>query len=265
LESSSPPPELRDDLIKDCITEVTHKTVEGPHSTDEESEQESREQEKRGKSRPFPKEIQVNSERRKKADGNKDKGRGSVQNEDEVLENRSDRKDMNEDMGAQDEDDNDEDLDQLLVKAQHSLKRKAMFKEQANEPRFNFPKLETGLDTKNVYIRQQGTKAKIDMNTVVVVEKGNTGPKQKQQSTTLETCEINMNAHKVHVSKKQKQEVRDLSMLTDKSKHESQHNLRCTLNVVLGTGKDYRKGLVRPSTADHDTGAEARPSDIETS
>ncbi|KAF9365287.1 hypothetical protein BGX34_010593 [Mortierella sp. NVP85] len=209
LESSSPPPELRDDLTKDCITEITHKTVEGPHSTDEESEQESREQEKREKSGPFPKEIQVNSERRKKADGNKDKGRGSVQNEDEVLENRSDRKDMNEDMSAQDEDDNDEDLDQLLVKAQHSLKRKAMFKEQANEPRFNFPKLETGLDTKNVYIRQQGTKAKIDMNTVVVVEKGNTSPKQKQQSTTLETCEINMNAHKVHVSKKQKQEERE--------------------------------------------------------
>ncbi|KAK3814902.1 MAG: Fcf2 pre-rRNA processing-domain-containing protein [Benniella sp.] len=183
--------------------------MEGPHSTDEESEQESREQETSGKSRPFPKEIPVNSKRRKKTDGNKDKSRGSVQNEDEVLGDRSDRKDMNEDMSAQDEDDNDEDLDQLLVKAQHSLKRKAMFKEQANEPRFNFPKLETGLDTKNVYIRQQGTKAKIDMNTVVVVEKGNTGPKQKQQSTTLETCEINMNAHKVHVSKKQKQEERE--------------------------------------------------------
>ena len=102
-------------------------------------------------------------------------------------------------------DSDEEDLDELLVKAQASLKRKAMFEERKDEPRFNFPKLETGLDSKDIYIKQDGGRAKVDMSSVVVVDKGN--PRQKSKSA-LETCEINMNAENVHISKKQKKEVR---------------------------------------------------------
>ncbi|CAO3567976.1 unnamed protein product [Mortierella alpina] len=103
-------------------------------------------------------------------------------------------------------DSDDEDLDELLVKAQASLKRKAMFEGKKDEPRFVFPKLETGLDSKDVYIKQDGARAKVDMSSVVVVDKGSSGSKSK---SALETCTINMNAEKVHISKKQKKEEKE--------------------------------------------------------
>ncbi|KAF9951265.1 hypothetical protein BGZ72_007200 [Mortierella alpina] len=115
--------------------------------------------------------------------------------------------DSNSDSDSDSNSDSDEeDLDELLVKAQASLKRKAMFEERKDEPRFNFPKLETGLDSKDIYIKQDGGRAKVDMSSVVVVDKGNPGQKSK---SALETCEINMNAEKVHISKKQKKEERE--------------------------------------------------------
>ncbi|KAG0204935.1 hypothetical protein BGX28_003277 [Mortierella sp. GBA30] len=121
-------------------------------------------------------------------------------------EDDDDNEDQKDEDGREDqEDEDDDDLDQLLVKAQASLKRKTMMEER-NEPKFNFPKLETGLDSKDVYIKQNGTRAKVDMNTVVVVEKGASGSRAK---SALETCEINMNAEKVHISKKQKKEERE--------------------------------------------------------
>jgi hypothetical protein len=179
-----------------------HQTVEGPHSTDDDSEQDSREQRKRPQARSLRQEHQKtpNSKENKVING-KDERKVQDRNDDDIVDSED-----NED----DEEDDDDDLDQLLVKAQQSLKIKAMFVEKTNEPKFNFPKLETGLDTKTTYIKQHGTKAKVDMNTVVVVDKDTKGSKPTQQSTTLETCEVNMNAHKVHVSKKQKQEVRIL-------------------------------------------------------
>lgn len=104
---------------------------------------------------------------------------------------------------SEEENDDDEDLNVLLVKAQASLKRKAMFEEKSNEPMFNFPKLQTGLKDKNVYIKQENGRAKVAVDNVVVVDKGN----KAGNKAALEICEVNMNAEKVHVSKRQKQEV----------------------------------------------------------
>ncbi|KAF8947511.1 hypothetical protein BGZ47_008891 [Haplosporangium gracile] len=110
-----------------------------------------------------------------------------------------------EDESEEEEDDDDEDLDALLVKAQASLKRKAMSEENSNEPMFNFPKLQTGLKDKNVYIKQENGRAKVAVDNVVVVDKGN----KAGNKSALETCEVNMNAEKVHISKRQKQEERE--------------------------------------------------------
>ncbi|KAF9084998.1 hypothetical protein BGX29_007261 [Mortierella sp. GBA35] len=107
---------------------------------------------------------------------------------------------------SESEDDDDEDLDALLVKAQASLKRKAMFDEKDTEPKFNFPKLQTGLKDKSMYIKQENGRAKVDVATVIVVDKGN---KSAANKSALETCEVNMNSDKVHVSKRQKQEERE--------------------------------------------------------
>ncbi|KAF8927936.1 hypothetical protein BGZ58_010004 [Dissophora ornata] len=106
----------------------------------------------------------------------------------------------------EEEDDDHEDLELLLVKAQQSLKRKALHEEKKEEPRFSFPKLETGLNTKDVYIKQESARAKVDVNAVVVVEKGATGLSSR---SALETCEVNMNAQKVHTSKRQRKEERE--------------------------------------------------------
>ncbi|KAF9902820.1 hypothetical protein EC991_004517 [Linnemannia zychae] len=106
---------------------------------------------------------------------------------------------------SEEEDEDDEDLDALLVKAQASLKRKAMFEEKEDEPMFNFPKLQTGLKDKNIYIKQENGRAKVAVDNVVVVDKGN----KSGNKSALETCEVNMNSNKVHVSKRQKQEERE--------------------------------------------------------
>jgi hypothetical protein len=105
----------------------------------------------------------------------------------------------------EEEEDDDEDLDALLVKAQASLKRKAMFEDKTNEPMFNFPKLQTGLKDRNVYIKQENGRAKVAVDNVIVVDKSN----KSGSKPALETCEVNMNSEKVHVSKRQKQEVRN--------------------------------------------------------
>jgi hypothetical protein len=106
-----------------------------------------------------------------------------------------------------DDSEDDQDLDELLFKAQVSLKRKAVSSaDKKKEPLYNFPKLETGLDTNNLYIKQDNKRAKVDVNTVVVVEKGTKNPKPSS-GPALETCEISMNAEQVHVSKKQRKEV----------------------------------------------------------
>ncbi|KAK3820799.1 MAG: Fcf2 pre-rRNA processing-domain-containing protein [Linnemannia gamsii] len=69
---------------------------------------------------------------------------------------------------------------------------------------FSFPKLQTGLKDKNVYIKQENGRAKVAVDNVVVVDKGN----KSGNKSALETCEVNMNSEKVHVSKRQKQEER---------------------------------------------------------
>ncbi|KAF9558864.1 hypothetical protein EC968_006859 [Mortierella alpina] len=132
-------------------------------------------------------------------------------NEHEDAAAEEDDESESEDEGEEDtsdsnSDSDEEDLDELLIKAQASLKRKAMFEDKKDEPRFIFPKLETGLDNKDIYIKQDGVRAKVDMGSVVVVDKGSPGLKSK---SALETCEINMNAEKVHISKKQKKEERE--------------------------------------------------------
>ncbi|KAF9306745.1 hypothetical protein BGZ74_003922 [Mortierella antarctica] len=126
------------------------------------------------------------------------------------------------------EDEEEEDLSQLLVKAQESLKRKAMFAEaesEESEPRFNFPKLQNKLDTDNVYIQQEGNRVKVNLGTVVVIDKnggskvpgggGIIAARKAKSGGALETCEVNMNAEKVHISKKQKQEVAFERMATE--------------------------------------------------
>ncbi|KAG0294138.1 hypothetical protein BGZ98_001883 [Dissophora globulifera] len=107
-----------------------------------------------------------------------------------------------------DDDDDEEDLDELLLKAQQSLKRKAMFEREERsekEPRFSFPKLQSGLDPKDVYLTQDGNRVKVDPNTVVVVDKAGSA----DNKSALETCKVNLNAHEVHVSKKQKKEEKE--------------------------------------------------------
>ncbi|KAF9912661.1 hypothetical protein BX616_010268 [Lobosporangium transversale] len=128
--------------------------------------------------------------------------------DDGESDEENEEEDDDEKENAEEAEEEEEDLDQLLARAQESLKRKAMFEEKTEEQQFNFPKLETGLNTNNTYFKQDGAKVKVDKNTVVVVENGTAASKPKAQSA-LETCEINMNAHKVHVSKKQKQEERE--------------------------------------------------------
>jgi len=127
----------------------------------------------------------------------------------EVSEDESEDESEEEeqDTHSSSEDDDDEDLDELLLKAHASLKRKASGGDDKNkEPLYNFPKLETGLDTNNLYIKQDNKRAKVDMSTVVVVEKG-ASKARSGAAPALETCEVSMNAEKVHVSKKQKKEV----------------------------------------------------------
>ncbi|KAF9432089.1 hypothetical protein BGZ76_011273 [Entomortierella beljakovae] len=136
-------------------------------------------------------------------DDNDDDERSDEEEEQTEEPNLSEDKDDDDD-----EDDDEDDLNQLLAKAQASLKRKAMFEEKSEEPRFNFPKLETGLNTKNVYIKQHGTQAKVDVNAVAVVDKSKPTPKSSKQAT-LETCEVKMGEEKVHLSKKQKKEERE--------------------------------------------------------
>ncbi|KAG0085118.1 hypothetical protein BGZ92_009246 [Podila epicladia] len=129
---------------------------------------------------------------------------------------------------SSEDEDEEEDLSQLLVKAQESLKRKAMFAEaesEESEPRFNFPKLQNKLDTDNVYIQQEGNRVKVNLGTVVVIDKnggskvpgggGIIAARKAKSGGALETCEVNMNAEKVHVSKKQKQEVAFERMATE--------------------------------------------------
>ncbi|KAG9319408.1 hypothetical protein KVV02_006115 [Mortierella alpina] len=154
-------------------------------------------------------------------DQDQDRDQENYENEHEDSDAEEDKEGESEDEGEADSNDptsdsdadsdldsnsDEEDLEELLIKAQASLKRKAMFEEKKEEPRFNFPKLETGLDGKDIYIKQDGVRAKVDMSSVVVVDKGSPGSKSK---SALETCEINMNAEKVHISKKQKKEERE--------------------------------------------------------
>ncbi|KAG0311695.1 hypothetical protein BGZ99_009981 [Dissophora globulifera] len=121
----------------------------------------------------------------------------------------SDDQDEEDASGQEQEDDDDEeDLDELLLKAQQSLKRKAMFEREERsekEPRFSFPKLQSGLDPKDVYLTQNGNRVKVDPNTVVVVDKAGSA----DNKSALETCKVNLNAHEVHVSKKQKKEEKE--------------------------------------------------------
>ncbi|KAF9140478.1 hypothetical protein BGX30_006449 [Mortierella sp. GBA39] len=120
-------------------------------------------------------------------------------------EQQSESAESEDESEEEDDDDNYEDLDALLVKAQASLKRKAIFEDKSNEPMFNFPKLQTGLKDKNVYIKQENGRAKVAVDNVVVVDKSS----KAGNKAALETCEVNMNAEKVHVSKRQKQEERE--------------------------------------------------------
>ncbi|KAF9120771.1 hypothetical protein BGW39_011110 [Mortierella sp. 14UC] len=122
-----------------------------------------------------------------------------------VDENQLSESEEPEEEEEEEEEEDDEDLDALLIKAQASLKRKAMFEEKKDEPMFNFPKLQTGLKDKNVYIKQENGRAKVAVDNVVVVDKGN----KSGNRAALETCEVNMNSEKVHVSKRQKQEERE--------------------------------------------------------
>ncbi|KAG0030015.1 hypothetical protein BGZ82_007609 [Podila clonocystis] len=149
--------------------------------------------------------------------------------EDESDESDSEEKELSSSEDEdEDDDDEEEDLSQLLVKAQESLKRKALFTEaesEESEPRFNFPKLQNKLDADNVYIQQEGNRVKVNLGTVVVIDKnggskvpgggGIIASRKAKSGGALETCEVNMNAEKVHVSKKQKQEVAFERMATD--------------------------------------------------
>ncbi|KAF9568354.1 hypothetical protein BGW38_008830 [Lunasporangiospora selenospora] len=101
-------------------------------------------------------------------------------------------------------------MNNLLLKARDSLKMKAKFAEMEKSPSYNFPKLQTKLDMQNVYIKQESGKARMGTNNVVVVDKGAAKPASKEKSV-LETCEVNMNADKVHINKKQQREEREKS------------------------------------------------------
>ncbi|KAG0270654.1 hypothetical protein DFQ27_000004 [Actinomortierella ambigua] len=118
-------------------------------------------------------------------------------------------------------DDEDEDeLTQLLLKAQQSLKGKKKTSpsseatEGKEEPMFNFPKLQSQMDAKT-YLKQENGRVKIAAETVAVVDRGEGSKSKKSQtnkdgsSGALETVERNMNAHKVHVSHKEKKEARE--------------------------------------------------------
>ncbi|KAF9327468.1 hypothetical protein BG006_009232 [Podila minutissima] len=143
-------------------------------------------------------------------------------------EDKAEEKEASSPSSEDEDEDEEEDLSQLLVKAQESLKRKAMFAEaesEESEPRFNFPKLQNKLDTDNVYIQQEGNRVKVNLGTVVVIDKnggskvpgggGIIAARKAKSGGALETCEVNMNAEKVHVSKKQKQEVAFERMATE--------------------------------------------------
>ncbi|KAF9428757.1 hypothetical protein BGZ94_001169 [Podila epigama] len=133
--------------------------------------------------------------------------------------------DQNKDNKEEEEDENeddDEDLSHLLIKARESLKQKAMFDNSREEPRFSFPKLQNKLEADKVYLQKEGGKVKINQGTVVVVDKNQTkvaggvvAAKKAKSGGPLETCEVNMNAEKVHISKKQKQEVEFEEMATE--------------------------------------------------
>lgn len=142
---------------------------------------------------------QDNEEEDEEEDGDEEEEAQAVPGDEQQSESAESEDDSEEEEG----DDDDENLDALLVKAQASLKRKAVFEEKSNEPMFNFPKLQTGLKDKNVYIKQENGRAKVAVDNVVVVDKTN----KAGSKAALETCEVNMNAEKVHVSKRQKQEV----------------------------------------------------------
>ncbi|KAK5807758.1 Fcf2 pre-rRNA processing-domain-containing protein [Linnemannia elongata] len=144
---------------------------------------------------------QYNEEEDEEEDGDEEEEAQAVPGDEQQSESAESEDDSEEEEG----DDDDENLDALLVKAQASLKRKAVFEEKSNEPMFNFPKLQTGLKDKNVYIKQENGRAKVAVDNVVVVDKTN----KAGSKAALETCEVNMNAEKVHVSKRQKQEERE--------------------------------------------------------
>ncbi|KAF9293796.1 Fcf2 pre-rRNA processing-domain-containing protein [Linnemannia elongata] len=144
---------------------------------------------------------QDNEEEDEEEDGDEEEEAQAVPGDEQQSESAESEDDSEEEEG----DDDDENLDALLVKAQASLKRKAVFEEKSNEPMFNFPKLQTGLKDKNVYIKQENGRAKVAVDNVVVVDKTN----KAGSKAALETCEVNMNAEKVHVSKRQKQEERE--------------------------------------------------------
>lgn len=146
--------------------------------------------------------------------------------ESESEDSDEDKEEKEEASSSSSSEDEEEDLSQLLVKAQASLKRKAMFEQSEkseDEPRFNFPKLQNKLDSDNVYLQQDGNRVKVNLGTVVVVDKnsaskvpgGIIAARKSKSGGPLETCQVNMNAEKVHVSKKQKQEVAFEAMATE--------------------------------------------------
>ncbi|KAG0232448.1 hypothetical protein BGW42_008166 [Actinomortierella wolfii] len=117
-----------------------------------------------------------------------------------------------EEENEEEEEDDEDDLNELLLKAQESLKgkKKQSSSEEANgkkEPMFNFPKLQSQMDTKP-YLKQENGRVKIAAETVVVVDKNEKKIKSKSDGA-LETAEINMNAHKVHITHKEKKEARE--------------------------------------------------------
>ncbi|KAG0272501.1 hypothetical protein BGZ95_011747 [Linnemannia exigua] len=153
--------------------------------------------------------LKVVSKQKQQHKDNKEAEKTQVEEEAQTVpvgeDSSESEEESEEEPEEEEEEEADEDLDALLVKAQASLKRKAMFEEKKDEPMFSFPKLQTGLKNNNVYIKQENGRAKVAVDNVVVVDKGI----KSGNKSALETCEVNMNSEKVHVSKRQKQEERE--------------------------------------------------------
>ncbi|KAG0359997.1 Fcf2 pre-rRNA processing-domain-containing protein [Gamsiella multidivaricata] len=196
IESSSPPRELNEVLFDGKSAAGLHEPEVISHSNNVHLKQEEDTHDETDQ-----------EEYRNDVEGEQENGYEDEESEKDQGLEEGEESEEEDRMGT--EDSNDEDLDQLLVKAQESFKRKAMLGGGKEEPRFSFPRLETGLDTKNVYIKQDGTRAKVDMSTIIVVEKGAAGSNPSGGQATLETCEVNMNAHNIHISKKQRKEDRE--------------------------------------------------------